>query len=328
MNENQGVPIVFCIDYKMVMPLGVSITSLVMNAEGVFYDIYIVVDKTVSESDRMKLKGMEVFFKNQFTITFIEIGNVFDNKKISISHSYWSQANYYRLLLPQLLPQYDIVIYSDADIIFQSSLKDIYKPLGNNLLAASQDNMQNVKIQQRAKKLGLEDGQCYFCAGFLVMNLQKFRDEDLVTESLELAGSQRFEFMDQDILNFLCKGRVVYLSPFVCRYSIYASPKTPMEKRLLLTEENIFHSLNKCAIHYIGKEKPWNSFCHRWEVWWHYYMYSPFFDSGFYYQRQHDLANGDYLSFYRRFKLLIRYFVGKDSCIRRLFKKVFGAKRK
>lgn len=321
--EKERIPIIFCIDNIMVMPLGVAITSLVLNAGGVVYDIYIVVDETVSENDKDRLKSLESYFQIPFTITFIEITNKFNS--VVSSRSYWSKANYYRLLLPELFPQFDMVIYSDADIIFQSSLKDVYKSLGDNFLAASQDNMKSPLIQEQTKLLELKVGQIYFCAGFLVLNLQKLRDNNLVSKSLELV-KRNFKCMDQDVLNFLCKGKVVYLSPFVCRFSIQTHPINPMEEKYLLDDDNNIRSLNEAAIHYIGRDKPWNSFCHRWEVWWYYYTRSPFFDANFYWQHQHDYTNGDFLSLYQRIKLLIRYFVGKDSAIRKFIKKLSSIK--
>lgn len=320
MNQNQTIPVVFCIDHRMVMQLGVTITSLVLNADGAIYDIYVVIDETVTKNDKSQLNEMQGFFKIPFSITFIDISNKISFKDISVTYTYWSKANYYRLLIPKLLPQYDTVIYSDADIIFQSSLKEIYVPLEENYVAASQDNVSNPLIQKRMVKLGLSAEQYYFCAGFLVMNLKKFREDGLVDESIELM-KEGFEFMDQDILNVLCKGKVVYLSPFIVRYSLYANPVTPIEKETLLSEEDVLASLNKAAIHYIGKIKPWNGICHRWEVWWHYYVLSPFFNCNYYWQQQHDLANGDYLSLWRRTKLLIRYFVGKDSAFRCFIRK-------
>ena len=48
---NKPIPIVFCIDCRMVMQLGVAITSLMLNANGTQYDIIVVIDETVSEAD-------------------------------------------------------------------------------------------------------------------------------------------------------------------------------------------------------------------------------------------------------------------------------------
>lgn len=301
----KSIPIVFCIDHRMVMQLGVTITSLMLNANGTEYDIIVVIDETVSETDKERILSMRQIFK--VSITLVTVTNQFCSQKIS--NSSWSRACYYRLLLPDLLPTYDTVIYSDVDIIFQSSLSEAFQPIDDYYVAACQDiNTSNRK--KRIRILGLTSGQVYFCAGFMIMNLKKFRELGLVQQALELA-KRNFEYMDQDVLNFLCKGHVYYLSPYVCRFSLCALPINPKEKEILLTPNDIVRSLNVAAIHYISSFKPWNSFCHRSEVWWHYYTLSPFFDYNFYWQRQHELFNGQNLTLWHRIKLLIQYFTKK-----------------
>lgn len=310
----QSIPICFCIDYRMVMQLGVTITSLVLNANGAIYDIIVVIDETVSETDKERILSIGDFF--EVSINLITVTNQFSSQ--IIHNSNWSKACYYRLLLPDLLADYDTVLYSDVDIIYQSSLLESYNPppYDDYYVVACQDNMNSDTIQKQSKALGLTPEEIYFCAGLMIINLKKFRELELVEQSLKLV-EQNFVCMDQDVLNCLCKGHVKYFSPFVCRFAPYILPINPLEKEVLLTTEDITRSLNEAAIHYIGSSKPWNSFCHRWEVWWHYYTLSPFFDYNYYWQSQHDLANGDYLTFWRRLKLLIRYFIGKDSAIRR-----------
>ena len=88
-----------------------------------------------------------------------------------ISNSTWSKACYYRLLLPDLLPNYDTVIYSDVDIIFQSSLSDAYHPIDDYYVAACQD-VNTSHRKKRIRVLGLTSDQFYFCAGFMIMNLK------------------------------------------------------------------------------------------------------------------------------------------------------------
>ena len=84
--------------------------------------------------------------------------------------------------------------------------------------------------------MDLAPGQIYFCAGFMIMNLKKFRELGLVQKALELS-KRNFVYMDQDVLNYLCKGHVYYLSPFVCRFSLCVLPINPIEKETLLSKE-------------------------------------------------------------------------------------------
>ncbi len=141
----ESIPICFCIDHRMVMQLGVTITSLVLNANGAIYDIIIVIDETVSETDKKRILSMRQFFN--VPITLITVANQFCTQEIQ--NSYWSKACYYRLLLPDLLMDYDSVIYSDVDIVFQSSLSEVYHPMGDYYVAACQDNVSDATVKNK-----------------------------------------------------------------------------------------------------------------------------------------------------------------------------------
>ena len=78
---NKSIPIVFCIDHRMVMQLGVTITSLMLNANGTEYDIIVVIDETVLEEDRNRILSMKKLFG--VSITLVTVTNQFDSLKIS-----------------------------------------------------------------------------------------------------------------------------------------------------------------------------------------------------------------------------------------------------
>ena len=59
--------------------------------------------------------------------------------------------------------------------------------------------------------LKLKKPYMYFQAGTLLMNLEEFRKVYTVEEKLKYAASQKFQLLDQDILNKLCEGSVRYL---------------------------------------------------------------------------------------------------------------------
>ena len=54
-------------------------------------------------------------------------------------------ATYYRLLIPELIPEYDKVIYADVDIIFRMDLSELYETeIGNNYIAATRELGMNL----------------------------------------------------------------------------------------------------------------------------------------------------------------------------------------
>lgn len=61
-------------------------------------------------------------------------------EKAQICNTHLSKAAYFRLLIPELIREYDKCIYLDCDIIVHGDLKELYEiELGNNYLAGVKD---------------------------------------------------------------------------------------------------------------------------------------------------------------------------------------------
>lgn len=127
------VPVVFAFDNNLAFEAAVCISSLFDNArESTIYDVFILypdgqdlnrmdIDVVASSHPRHKLTYLPV--KDQFEQAY-EIRGI-------------NTLTYYRLLIPELIPQYDKVIYSDVDVIFRDDLSEIYAiELGENYLGA------------------------------------------------------------------------------------------------------------------------------------------------------------------------------------------------
>ncbi|XJR86934.1 glycosyltransferase family 8 protein [Elizabethkingia anophelis] len=124
----------------------------------------------------------------------------------------------YRLLLPDLLPEYNKVMYIDCDVIVRNNLYKLYQEtdLGNNYLAAVFEASLDFQIPY-IMSIGCEPGR-YINSGFLIMNLEKLRKENMVAKFLEAARVEGLQFPDQDVLNQLCKG---YILAFLLTIMVY-----------------------------------------------------------------------------------------------------------
>lgn len=125
----------------------------------------------------------------------------------------FSQLVWYRLLLPDVLPDLDRVLALDADTLVLQSLGPLYEQdLGDNLLAAV---AQPAPTKHHLGALGLGPDQPYFNAGVMLMNLAAMRDEQLGQRAISL-GHERYEdfiFAEQDALNVLAVDRWAHLHP-------------------------------------------------------------------------------------------------------------------
>ena len=316
------IPVIFAIDKNVVIPCAVTITSLLMNAaQDTLYEFYILCEeKALPEKDRDLIK--EAFKDHpQASISFVDVGDAFSDvpelKRVT-------KATYYRLLIPDLFPQLDKVIYSDIDIVYQRDLSSAYETSFPNdeLVAAVLDLAINREFYFKSSLPGNigKSVKDYFNAGFLIMNLKQMRLENKVAEFKELSKVKHAQ-NDQDVLNIVCNGRVQWLdSSFNFQTNHYTNY---MWKR---TESKIdFSGLMKTAtLHYTFHNKPWCSLeCALDDAWWHYYRMSPVFDNQFYFKRQYDQIEAyrnDYHN--KKAKVLVINLLGRiKKSVLKLFRK-------
>lgn len=186
----------------------------------------------------------------------------------------YSEAASYRLLLPDLLPDYDKILYIDCDVVVRQDLTALYESieLGDNYLAGVFEATLDHQISHMVA-IGCEAGH-YINSGFLVMNLELMRKNDMVRKLLEGLKVEYLEFPDQDVLNTVCQGRILGLPP------VYNGIRTfflPQYKDVFLryyTEEDWHNVQNNATIHYTGG-KPWDIFSVKFGEWWQEYTKLP-----------------------------------------------------
>lgn len=303
------IPIAFAFDNNLVFPASVCISSLLMSAqEDTFYDIFILHSKDV-ELDK---SGFGVISKtyNNCRIQYKEVGNVFD-KAFEIREI--TTPTYYRLLIPELIPEYDKVIYSDVDVIFRTDLSEVYDTdMAGAYIAGTYDIDMNVSvngIKHIESTSGLSQGN-YLQAGFIILNTKLMRDHDLQSKSVKLVEN-KYEFQDQDVLNIVCGDNRLVL-PWhynMTTYSFYYLEKEYDKIRGKYANSDINLARNHSNIHYNGA-KPWKCYSINFDVWWEYYRKSPVFDAKYYFEFfNRKLTEYDQLSLWKRMKILARYFI-------------------
>lgn len=280
MTKKITVPIVFSFNHWILIEAGVCINSLLRFANSsTFYEIYILHGADDLNEDQM---AVILRLKEKHTncnISFLNIGDVFNNVFIARGIP---KVTYYRLLIPNLLPQYDKIIFSDPDIIFRGDLSDIFlnTDLNDYYLAAVKETILKNKY---IYSIGC-DPKAYTSGGFQIYNLKAFREFGLVNKQLEMCGGNFF-YLDQDITNIVCKGKIKFISPKYnstqAFYSLVNSSKEFLET--LFTAEEILEGAQPVVIHYNGIN-PWQGLCYRQDIWWEEYRLSIYFEEDYYYK--------------------------------------------
>lgn len=303
------VPIAFAFDNNLILPACVCISSLMMNAKkDTFYDIFILHSSNIALK-KEELNKLPQCYKN-CRIQYRQVDHTFDS---AFEIRGITAATYYRLLIPELIPEYDKIIYTDVDIIFRMDLSSVYNiNLGNNYIAATCELGMNLtkdgkKYINSMKELSLGK---YIQAGFIIINTKVLKDENIISQ-FKNWSNKKLRFQDQDILNIVCKGRILYLSLEynMTDYSYLFAMRKPEMIKDLFSNETIDFAINHGNIHFNG-HKPWKKYSVNFDIWWEYYRKSPFFDEKFYFEFFYKRLNElDQLSLWKRIKILIRYFV-------------------
>ncbi len=303
------VPIAFAFDNNLVMPACVCISSLMMNAkEDTFYDIFIL--HSASENlDKSNLDKIPQYYKN-CRIQYRTVGDEFDN---AFEIRGITTPAYYRLLIPELIPEYDKILYSDVDVIFRSDLLHFYNIDLTGFYFAGVDVGLSLRpdIYNYAKtviKIDVTKG--YYYSGNLLINSKKMI-QDKILDKFKQLGKNKYKFQDLDILNIVCNGYVKALTPEFCLTNyFYELCLTEKYKVETLYSRNVIEKiLKKGILHYNGA-KPWNAICYNQDIWWEYYRKSIFNDESFVYQYYNNCVNAiEHWSFVKRVKHIFRYFL-------------------
>lgn len=302
------VPIVFAFGNDWILPACVCISSLLQHADAsTFYDIFILhsPDDTL---ERDKLSGLECY-KN-YRIQYRSVDRVFDN---SYEIRGIKTMAYYRLLIPELIPEYDKVLYSDVDVIFRSDLSGLYHHTDmQDFYIAGVNSLSQLDAdtkQYYEKELNVDAGNIIY-SGNLIINSKKMREDGIVNRFKELS-EKKFRFQDMDIINIVCAGKIKYLEPSFCVTTYFQDYVINQREKLkeYWPDKTIDEAMQHGVVHYNG-QKPWKGYCVNFDMWWEVYRKSPFFDQKFYFDFFYSRLNEyDLLPLWKRIKILIRYFV-------------------
>lgn len=301
------VPIAFAFGSDWMLPACVCISSLLANAKPeTFYDIFIM----YSPDDKLDNECLSIVANHygNCDIHYREVDHVFDS---SYEIRGIKTMTYYRLLIPELISEYDKVLYSDVDVIFRSDLSNFYEiDLGDNYVAGVDSLTEyDDSIKEYLISCNREiTGNIY--AGNIILNSKKMLEDGLVDKFRKMAG-EKLRFQDMDILNIVCRGKIKYIEPAYCvtTYFMHYSVHYPKRLNSHWSESEISAAIENGIVHYNG-QKPWKGYCVNFDIWWEAYRKSPVFDEKYYFDFFYSRLNEyDLLPLWKRIKILIRYFV-------------------
>ncbi len=206
------IPIFYAADEKYMPYLGVALKALkAYKTENHQYNIHVLFTGDLNGYSK-KIKEME---EDNLTVYFENVEEKMSRINDCIHcRDYYTPAIYYRLMIPEMFPQYDKVLYMDCDTVLLADVAELFNiDIGENYIGAVADQAvaavpQFVEYTKNA--LGIEEGK-YFNSGVIVMNLKKFREINFYEKFNAVLRSYLFTIApDQDVLNLICKDKVCY----------------------------------------------------------------------------------------------------------------------
>lgn len=266
-SNKEVIPLVFSSSNEFLPICAVAVYSVIKNANpDLLYEI-VILTTTVTKTNELFFCDALSSFKN-IKITFFNVSALIKNYNLQPSE-HITVETYYRFLIPEILNTYEKVLYLDSDIICNHDISELFHiDIGENLIGAVYDvdvigslNVKNSQsLEYNIKKLGLDNPYEYFQAGVLIINNKEFKKLDKTSEFLRMA-CEKFRFVDQDILNKICYGRVHYIDMswnVLCDCQNYRVPVTLAHAPADISKAYHIARKSPSIVHYAGCEKPWN----------------------------------------------------------------------
>lgn len=169
-----------------------------------------------------------------------------------------NEASYFRILLPEILPTTQRVLYLDCDLLILDDVAELYQQRlrSTEVLACApifHPNYQAVLLRQFPQEIDF----C-FNSGVMLLDLDKMRQQKLTTKLLDFATrhSSKLLAADQDVYNIVMAGRVAQLDPKwnVGSYVFYARDHSDCH----LSQEKFAALRRQPSIVHFDGAKPWS----------------------------------------------------------------------
>lgn len=192
--SNVIIPISMVLNNDYTYPTIVIISSILENKNSnTKYDFYILHNPDYMINNKNKIKNLEKKYQNKCSINLINMTN-FKFKNEWLSRHINTISTYYRLVLPDILPNIDKIIYLDGDRITFKDLKEMYD--------INMDNYYYKGFLDINERFNLKIDN-YICAGILLINLENLKKDDIVNKMYDymIKNNENLYFHDQSIIN-------------------------------------------------------------------------------------------------------------------------------
>ncbi len=257
------IPIVFTFDKRIILGASVAIKSLFNCANNeTTYDVRIF-HSDLSLKNQKNISQLAQGTRHNIAFHYIAPDLFKDAPR---SKGSWTEIVYYRLIIPEILKEYDKAIYSDVDVLFKDDLSEVYNLDIADYEFAAVRAEKNTPQTICHKYFDENKNEFIYWSGFMMLNCKKFREGKLFDKLIENANKfhKELRFFDLDLINITCNKIFPIDMKYCVMQSIYyntdykAKSEYGYLKDVYSDNEIEQSKKNTVIVHYGGKPgKPW-----------------------------------------------------------------------
>lgn len=190
---------------------GVSIASLFANNRDADNIHVLYIEKEIKEENKRKLRNLADEYGRELEFMPMPDWSKKIDFQLESSKSRWLGMGYNRLFLTEFIPEeIDKVLYLDSDTIIERSIKSLWETELDGYYMAGVDDCLS---RYYRSLIGLSGDGIYCNAGVLLINLKKWREDNVCSKFVGLLRKRNgmIVFNDQSILNELFKNQILIL---------------------------------------------------------------------------------------------------------------------
>lgn len=257
----EKIHVVFSPDENYAVQVGVAVMSILRHASepGRFHFYFLQGRRKLSDDSRVKFDQMIKAYGAVLDYVEVDVSPLVEFENQGPKHL--TSAAYYRIMIPNLLPNLERCLYLDCDVLALGDLAELWDTVN---LDASIAAVGDCYIDRAGFKK-YEVIKRYFNSGVLLMNLRRWRERERVKSCLQLSADPKMHnrFADQDVLNVVFCDDVHFLHP---RWNIQTGQKNLVRSKRLDQEWREILQAPRIA-HFTSSSKPCNmGMAHHWSM--------------------------------------------------------------
>ncbi len=240
----------FCVSDLYFSYICVTIKGIIENHKNESVTIHVLSDYLTPK----KIKLLEELISSG-SHAVLQI-HIVDDSKLRGLKDTWSKYTWYRVLLPEVLPDsVHRVLYLDGDTLVVGNVSSLFEmDMTDKAIAGAIDilsfdtNTFDRCMYDYSKK--------YICAGVMLMNLDYWRKNTLIDKIVKWGreNDERIKFADQDTINNICQDHKIVLPMRFGILGVYFEDEVFYQPPYL---EELKECISSPAIiHYAG-QNPW-----------------------------------------------------------------------